>query len=67
MRAIHTKIVTDEARHPVAVQIDYSDWLEIKRRLHFENEKSTKMKELSRFAGCLKLTEDPVEFQRRIR
>lgn len=33
MRAIKKKIVTDEDSHPVAVQIDYEDWLEIERLL----------------------------------
>lgn len=33
MLSIHKKIVTDEAMRPVAVQIDYADWLEIERQL----------------------------------
>ncbi len=31
MHAIRKKIVTDEDARPVAVQIDYEDWLEIER------------------------------------
>ncbi len=31
MNAIRKKIVTDEDARPVAVQIDYEDWLEIER------------------------------------
>ena len=31
MRAIQRRIVTDEEMRPVAVQIDYEDWLEIER------------------------------------
>lgn len=33
MSAIRKKIVTDEDARPVAVQIDYEDWLEIERLL----------------------------------
>lgn len=33
MDAIRKKIVTDEESRPVAVQIDYEDWLEIERLL----------------------------------
>lgn len=33
MRTIRKKIVTDEESRPVAVQIDYGDWLEIERLL----------------------------------
>ncbi|HWL93946.1 MAG TPA: hypothetical protein VNT79_10460 [Phycisphaerae bacterium] len=33
MFEIHKKIVTDENARPIAVQIDYADWLEIERRL----------------------------------
>lgn len=33
MNAIRKKIVTDENARPVAVQIDYADWLEIERAL----------------------------------
>jgi hypothetical protein len=33
MLPIEKKIVTDEAGQPVAVQIDYADWLEIRRQL----------------------------------
>lgn len=33
MDTIRKKIVTDEAMNPVAVQIDYKDWLEIEQLL----------------------------------
>ena len=29
MEPIRKKILTDEAHHPIAVQLDYSDWLRI--------------------------------------
>jgi hypothetical protein len=62
---IQKKIVTDELMRPVAVQISYHDWLEIERRLKIENEKNTD--NLSKYEGALTLTEDPVDFQGRIR
>jgi hypothetical protein len=37
MRPIEKKIVTDEAGQPVAVQIDYADWLEIERWIREAN------------------------------
>lgn len=39
MHAIRKKIVVDEDSHPVAVQIDYEDWLEIERLLNGQSEK----------------------------
>lgn len=39
MHAIQKKIVMDEDRNPVAVQIDYEDWLEIERLLKARSEK----------------------------
>jgi hypothetical protein len=35
---IHLKIVTDETDQPVAVQIEYADWLEIQRLLDLRSE-----------------------------
>jgi hypothetical protein len=66
MRRISKKIVTDEASHPVAVQIAYEDWLEIERLLE-QTPSPRRVVDLSRFYGVLTLTEDPLEFQRRIR
>jgi hypothetical protein len=34
MRPIHKRILTDDALQPVAIQIDYEDWLEIERLLN---------------------------------
>lgn len=62
---IHKKIVTDEARHPVAVQIDYEDWLKIQKLLHLKE--YSQKQDLSRFAGVIRLTEDPLKFQNKIR
>lgn len=33
MSLIHKKILTDENKRPVAVQIDYAEWLEIEKKL----------------------------------
>lgn len=68
MIVVRKKIVTDDDHNPIAVQIDYEDWLEIERMLLgviVEEYPS----DLSRFAGKMKteLTEDPVAYQRRIR
>ncbi len=38
MSRIRKKIVTDEAQQPVAVQIDYNDWLKIERSLNLRDE-----------------------------
>jgi len=51
---------------PVAVQVDYTDWLEIERvlRLLDGGHNSTNP---ARYSGILKLTEEPLEYQRRVR
>ncbi len=61
---IRKKILTDENNEPVAVQIDYKDWLECERIL---NLKSSQIVDLSEFSGKISLTEDPLEFQKKIR
>lgn len=66
MAKIHMKIVTDEANQPVAVQIDYSDWLQIERALGAASEEP-KVSDLAAFHGVLTLKEDPLEYQARLR
>lgn len=66
MIAIRKKIVTDEDHKPVEVVISYDDWLEIERLLNIRKADRRHV-DLSRFAGTITLTEDPLEFQRRIR
>ncbi len=61
---IKKKILTDENNEPIAVQIDYKDWLECEKLLHL---KSAKMADLSEFAGSIPLKMDPLEFQKKIR
>jgi hypothetical protein len=65
MRAIRKKIVTDESSRPIAVQIDYEDWLEIERSLILSP--AAESGSISRFRGTIRLTEDPIAYQSRIR
>jgi len=66
MRGIRKKIVTDDAQQPVAVQIDYADWLRIERMLNLRSER-VKKSDLSRYAGVISLTEEPLNYQARVR
>jgi hypothetical protein len=66
MHAIHKNIVTDEAMRPIAVQIDYADWIEIEQSLGL-TDRSLRTVDPSQFAGTINLTEDPLAFQTRIR
>ena len=66
MLTIHKKVLLDEAMNPVAVQIDYADWVDIVRRLGIEPT-SGESTALQRFAGAISMTEDPIAFQKRLR
>ena len=66
MTHIRKKIVTDERHQPVAVQIDYNDWLMIERSLGLP-EAEPQLADLSRFHGVISLSEDPVIYQARLR
>jgi hypothetical protein len=66
MLSIRKKIVTDEDMRPVAVQIDYEDWLEIERQLGLGVPKP-RVTNLARHRGVLTLPEEPLEYQRRVR
>ncbi len=66
MHVTRKKIVTDENRRPIAVQIDYDDWLEIERLLGLQREQSEPV-DLSRYSGVARLTEDPLNYQLRLR
>ena len=66
MPTIHKKIVFDEASNPVAVQIDYADWLVIARHLGIEA-KNGESAALGCFEGAISLTEDPLVYQERMR
>jgi hypothetical protein len=72
MHAIKKKVVMDEAHNPVAVQIDYEDWLEIERLLETRETEKTRA-ERSKFQELLEKTRgtwkggDGLEYQVRIR
>jgi len=66
MRKIRRTILTDNAHKPIAVQIEYSDWLEIERTLNLEGEQPAHSN-LSGYEGVITLTEDPLGYQSRIR
>jgi hypothetical protein len=65
MQRIRKKIVTDEANEPIAVQIDYTDWLKIERALNLSQEEE--VTDLSRYSGVISLTEEPLAYQARLR
>jgi hypothetical protein len=66
MTPIHKHILVDESQQPVAVQVEYADWLEIERQLQFTVDISAET-DLSQFSGVISLKEDPLEFQKKLR
>ena len=66
MRPIRKKVITDETMKPVAVQIDYADWLDIERALDLDTANGRAV-DLWRFSGAMSLTEDPLAYQKRTR
>ncbi|MBZ5544647.1 MAG: hypothetical protein LAO07_13350 [Acidobacteriia bacterium] len=66
MQKIRKKILTDAAQRPVAVQIDYEDWLKIERTLGASTEEP-RVTDLSRYHGIVSLTEEPLAYQTRVR
>jgi hypothetical protein len=66
MFEIRKKIINDENMQPLAVQIDYNDWVKIEQAL----EKSPNGKgptDLSRHVGQLRWPIDGLEYQRQVR
>lgn len=61
------KIVTDEAMRPVAVLIDYQDWQKIEKILEAYQLQAKEEFSLSKYAGLIKLTVEPLEYQQQIR
>ncbi|MBO1347936.1 MAG: hypothetical protein EBE86_011280 [Hormoscilla sp. GUM202] len=61
------KIVTDEAMRPVAVLIDYQDWQKIEKLLAECQLPKQEESSISKYAGVIKLTQDPLEYQQQIR
>ena len=66
MLTIHKKVLLDDAMNPVAVQIDYADWVDIAKRLGIEPKRGESTS-LQRFEGAISMTEDPLAFQARMR
>ena len=66
MLNLKRKIVTDESMRPVAVLIDYEDWEKIEQ-LILKQENQSQPSSLEHYAGVLKLAEDPVAYQKRVR
>jgi len=66
MHRIRKRVVTDEAQRPIAVEIDYADWLKIERSLNLLKEDAGAT-DLSRYHGVITLTEEPLVYQARVR
>jgi hypothetical protein len=62
MHVIRKSIVSDESQRPIAVQIDYADWLDIERSLNLADDEAKSL-DPSQFAGVISLTEDPLVYQ----
>ena len=60
------KFVTDEAMRPLAVLIDYLDWQRIEKLLENYQFREEGVN-LNKYAGTIKLTEDPLQYQQQIR
>lgn len=66
MFEIQKRIVTDENLRPIAVQIDYADWVRIEKLLD-ERCGAKPETDLSRHVGKLKWPVDGLEYQRQVR
>ena len=66
MQRIRKKILTDAAQRPVAVEIDYEDWLKIERALG-ESSPEPRLTDLAGYHGVVSLTEEPLAYQTRVR
>ncbi|MBF0161962.1 MAG: hypothetical protein HQL88_06715 [Magnetococcales bacterium] len=66
MQTVQKQLVTDAEHRPIAVQIDYNDWLRIERQLKMQTP-SVPAVDLSQYAGTVRLTESPLAYQTRSR
>jgi len=66
MSAIHKQIVTDEEGRPVGVLIPYEEWLRIEQQLSGAVS-ACGVEQLRHHEGVIRLSEDPVAYQRRLR
>jgi hypothetical protein len=66
MDTIHKQLVTDEDGRPVGVLISYEEWLRIEQQLGGAAV-ANGIEQLRRHEGAIRLSEDPVAYQRRLR
>ena len=66
MSTIHKQLVTDEEGSPVGVFIPYEEWLRIEQQLGGAAA-GNGIEQLRRHEGMIRLSEDPVAYQRRLR
>lgn len=67
MEPVEKQVITDEAGHPVAVQIAYREWLRIEETLRLAPHAHREPTDLAQFRGAARFDEDPVAYQRRMR
>lgn len=67
MQTIHKKILTDENGEPVGVLISYQEWLSIEKKLGISSKNKASAKHLQRYAGTIRLKQDPLNYQQQIR
>ena len=67
MPEINKRIITDDDNHPVAVEVDYADWLRIERLLGSLDDNGPPMTDLAGHAGRLDWPVDGLEYQQRMR
>lgn len=66
MQIVRKQLVTDEEHRPIAVQINYDDWLRIEQQLKIQAPLVQGV-DLSRYTGTVNLTESPLAYQARSR
>lgn len=66
MSPLHKQLVTDEHDRPVGVLIPYEEWLRIEQELALATGVNGNA-QLQRHEGAIRLAEDPVVYQRRLR
>jgi hypothetical protein len=67
MLPVRKKLVIDKAMRPVAVSIDCEDGQEIEQPLEKASDRKQEKDNLAKYAGIVKLTQDPLDYQRKIR
>jgi hypothetical protein len=67
MMLVEKRIVANANMQPVAIQINYYDWLKIEQLLNLQDQTPSPRNKLAKHAGVIQLTEEPLVFQQRIR